>query len=72
MHGTITVTAAPTTTTAAVPGPAPPTTAPTVVSAVSPLASTGTSSEPLVLIGIVVLLAGVAAVAIGSRRRTHR
>jgi len=70
MHGTVTVNAASTTTTAASPGPTPPTTAPPVVTAMSPLASTGTSSEPLVLIGIVVVLAGAAALAIGSRR-TH-
>jgi len=69
MHGTITVAAAATTTTAAASGPAPPTTSPPPVQAVSPLASTGASSEPLALVGIVVLLAGGAAAAIGSRRR---
>jgi LPXTG-motif cell wall-anchored protein len=72
MHGTITVAAASTTTTAA----AAPVTTPSdagapVVETVNPLASTGSSSEPLVLVGIVALLTGVAAVAIGSRRRTH-
>jgi plastocyanin len=69
MHGTITVTAATTTTRAAAPATA--TTAAPVVDTVNPLASTGASSEPLVIIGIVVLLAGVAAVALGSRRRTR-
>jgi LPXTG-motif cell wall-anchored protein len=38
---------------------------------VNPLATTGASSEPPVIVGIVVLLAGVAAVALGSRRRTR-
>jgi LPXTG-motif cell wall-anchored protein len=71
MHGTITVTAATTTTTATAAAPATATTAAPVVDTVNPLASTGASSEPLVLIGIVVLLAGVAAVAFGSRRRTR-
>jgi len=71
MHGTITVTAATTTTTATTAAPATATTAAPVVATANPLASTGASSEPLVYVAIVVLLAGAAAVAIGSRRRTH-
>lgn len=72
MHGTITVTAAATTTTATASAPGPATSTPPAVETVNPLASTGASAEPLVLMGVVVLLAGIAAVTIGSRRRTHR
>jgi len=71
MHGTITVTAASTTTISAGPATTTGTTAAPVAGTANPLASTGSSSEPLVLVGLVVLLAGTAAVAIGSRRRTH-
>ena len=71
MHGMITVTAATTTTTATAAAPATAVSPAPVVATVNPLASTGASSEPLVLIGTVVLLAGAAAVALGSRRRAH-
>jgi plastocyanin len=70
MHGTITVTAATTTTVTPLPSTAP-TPTPAAVSNTNALAHTGGSVDGVSVIGAGALVAGLAAIAFGSRRRTQ-
>jgi hypothetical protein len=69
MHGTITVAAAATTTTVLPATAPPPTAAPATKS--DALASTGGSVDGIVIVAVVLLAVGIAAVLAGTRRRTR-